>query len=111
MADGTRLVVPPDYHRPGTEPPLTASPRWNQVKEVFQAALERTPHERAVFLRSTCGDDAALHAEVESLLVAHDQAGSFAAQPAILSLDGFNQLESEDHLLHAGDRLGLYEVT
>ena len=31
-----------------------------------------------MFLDKTCGDDAALREEVESLLRAHEQAGSFA---------------------------------
>jgi serine/threonine protein kinase/tetratricopeptide (TPR) repeat protein len=39
--------------------------------------LELAPAERAEFLRANCGDDAALRAEVESLLESHDRADSF----------------------------------
>ena len=35
------------------------------------------------FLRDECGDDAALREEVESLLAAHAEAGSFAELPPI----------------------------
>jgi serine/threonine-protein kinase len=88
---------------------VTSPPLWERVKEVFQAALEREPHDRAAFVRGTCGEDAALQAEVESLLVAHEQAGSFGARPAILSLDV--PTETEDRVLHPGERLGPFEVT
>ena len=42
--------------------------RWRQVEAVFQAAQERAPDERAAFLDQTCGEDAGLRQEVESLL-------------------------------------------
>ena len=89
---------------------VTAAPQWNRVKEVFHAALEREPRERAVYLQMACGEDAALQAEVESLLVAHDQAGSFAARPAIVSLHAANPIATEDRLLQSGERLGPFEI-
>ncbi len=46
--------------------------RWAQLKTVFTAALERPPGERARFLQQTCGDDAELLQEVQSLLESHD---------------------------------------
>ena len=48
-----------------------------RVKEVFHAAVDHGPAGRAAFLSSACGEDAALRAEVERLLSAHDQATSF----------------------------------
>ena len=42
--------------------------RWQRVKELFQAAVERPSAERARFLASAAGDDEALRREVESLL-------------------------------------------
>jgi len=90
------------------------APGWERIKEVFQDALERPPHDRAQWLRARCGDDRALQAEVESLLATHEQAGSFADQP---SVDVLNMLAAESHAftsvgraLHAGDRLGVYEI-
>lgn len=44
---------------------------WEKIKEVFAAALECHPGQRAAFLDEVCAQDAALRAEVESLLSAH----------------------------------------
>jgi len=62
---------------------MTADPNWERVKQIFQAALDREPQRRDAFLREVCSDDAALQAEVESLLDAHQRAGSFAEGPAV----------------------------
>jgi hypothetical protein len=51
--------------------------RWARIKSVFNAAAERPASERATFIRSKCGGDESLASEVESLLAAHDGAGSF----------------------------------
>jgi hypothetical protein len=42
--------------------------RWGRVKALFHAALEKDPVDRAAFLKSSCGDDAEVRAEVQSLL-------------------------------------------
>ena len=60
--------------------------RWQQVKEVLYAALERIPAQRAAFLDDACQGDQALRGEVEALLVAHEQAEEsedFLNQPAL----------------------------
>src|SRR5688572_12175015 len=46
--------------------------RWEQVKALFQAAVERPSAERAQFLRAAAGGDQLLRHEVESLLRADD---------------------------------------
>ena len=46
--------------------------RWRRVGELFHRALERDPGERTRFLDEACGGDAALRAEVDSLLAHHD---------------------------------------
>jgi hypothetical protein len=48
------------------------------VKQIFQSALDRAPQERSAFVREACGDDGEVRTEVESLLRAHQDAGSFA---------------------------------
>ena len=75
---------------------------WDRVKHVFQAALERSPLSRSTFLNETCGQDAALRAEVESLLAAHEAAGASFERPAVDAL--------VDRPLQRGDRLGSYEI-
>jgi len=39
-------------------------PRWQQVKQLFQAALDKGPLERDAFVREACAGDTALQAEV-----------------------------------------------
>src|SRR5260370_32618777 len=65
--------------------------RWREVDELLQWVLELDPPERAEFLARRCGLDQQLRLEVESLLAAHDGAGSFletrtAAQRAGLAV-------------------------
>ena len=47
------------------------------VKQIFGEALEKPPTERAAFLKTACGSDAALRGEVEALLAAFDAADEF----------------------------------
>ena len=56
--------------------------RWQKVKGIFEAALERAPAERSDFLAQACGEDTSLRREVESLLTAHEKDGSFMDSPA-----------------------------
>src|SRR5947209_19376268 len=49
--------------------------RWQQLKQIFQSALERNPAERSAFLSQTCADDPALRSQVESLIASPAQAG------------------------------------
>jgi len=49
--------------------------QWQQIQELFEAAVDRPPQERRAFLDQACGDDPELRAEVESLLE-HDEAAS-----------------------------------
>jgi hypothetical protein len=86
---------------------------WDRVKELFQAALDRPPHERAAYLRERCGDDRALQAEVESLLATHEQAEGFAERPEIEllgALEADSRMSAAGRALHCGDRLGAYEI-
>ena len=52
--------------------------RWPRVKEILQSALDLAPEKRSAFLREACGEDHDVREEVESLLRAHQAAGSFA---------------------------------
>ncbi len=63
--------------------------RWDAVSIDFQrleqllaeAAGKTDPAQRTAFLDKACGDDRELRAEVERLLAAHEQAGSFLESP------------------------------
>jgi serine/threonine-protein kinase len=60
---------------------VTSPQRWQRVKQIFDAALEIAPAERAAFLELACALDLALRTEVESLLAALDEAGTFIDTP------------------------------
>ena len=58
--------------------------RWAQIDQLLEQALERPASERAAFLAAACGADTGLRREVESLLVAHQDAeAEFLATPAL----------------------------
>ena len=51
--------------------------RWQKVDELFAAALDVSPHERAAFLDNACGGDQALRREVEKMLGFEERAQDF----------------------------------
>jgi eukaryotic-like serine/threonine-protein kinase len=57
--------------------------RWQQIERIYHATREMDKSARAEFLAKACGEDTALRAEVESLLVQADQHESFLQSPAI----------------------------
>ncbi|MDQ3749895.1 MAG: hypothetical protein M3367_12940 [Acidobacteriota bacterium] len=63
--------------------------RWRQVKEIFDAALERNPTERAAFLSVACADDELLKSEIESLLAADASESGFLKSPARYHYRGY----------------------
>ena len=81
--------------------------RWQQIKDVFNLALEYEPGKRSSFLSQACDNDAALQKEVESLLAAHDKDGSFIDSPAYKAASEL-MLEND---LKPGQVLGSYEIT
>ncbi len=50
---------------------------WEEVKRIFDAALQQDAVSRGNFLSQACGGNDELQKEVEKLLAAHEQAGSF----------------------------------
>ena len=73
--------------------------RWQQVKAVLAAALERAPEQRSDYLNQVCVEES-LRTEVESLLAAHHDAdSSFLGLPD----RGLGELAS-------GTKLGPYEI-
>ncbi len=55
--------------------------RWERIKALFDAALDRPAEERSHFLAKACADDEALRAEVARLIAEHDRAGEFLNAP------------------------------
>jgi serine/threonine protein kinase len=56
---------------------------WQKVEEILQAALDRPPQERALFLNEACSGDAQLQREANWLIDAYNEAGDFIEEPAI----------------------------
>jgi serine/threonine protein kinase len=89
---------------------------WDRVKRVFQGALDVPPEGRASYLRQTCRDDVQLRREVESLLAAHDAAGTFVDRPAIEALVAswatrhLDEAPRHPKALQTGLRLGPYRI-
>jgi TolB-like protein/Tfp pilus assembly protein PilF/predicted Ser/Thr protein kinase len=57
--------------------------RWEQVAQLYGAALEREGRERAAFLGEACAGDEDLRREVESLLAYEGKKASFLESPAL----------------------------
>jgi TolB-like protein len=79
--------------------------RLQKLDDLFQAALEMPAESRPAFLDDACADDEALRAEVESLLHAHDRAGSFIQESAS---DIAGEWAADQNLL--GRSIGKYAV-
>jgi eukaryotic-like serine/threonine-protein kinase len=81
--------------------------RWQQVKPILESALALDAESRKAFLDSACAD-ISLRIEVESLLDAHDGAGTNALSPG-----GPLRIDTEAELrfrLTPGKRVGAYEI-
>jgi serine/threonine protein kinase/Tol biopolymer transport system component len=110
MADGAGLAVPPPDAGHGVS--VSGEPDWARIKAVFQSALEQPAGLRSSFVIEACGGDHALQIEVESLLSAHDTAGTFASGEALASLStaALHDLSASGSGVEPGSRIGVYEV-
>ncbi len=82
--------------------------RWEKLKRLFEAALEREVPDRTAYLDEACGPDEGLRKEVQLLLDNYGQ-DSFLEKPAYEAVPELFQSDSEDALV--GKWLGTYEVT
>ena len=87
---------------------------WTRLTELFEAALDREPAERAGFLSVACAGDDGLRREVELLIDSHERAGDFGTSPAFhFAAAGVSLSDSAtafEATLTPGARLGRYEV-
>ena len=81
---------------------------WQQVKEVFEGALECQGSARTDFLDRVCAGDVTLRAEVESLLRSFQEAGSFMESPAVAG--AAESLVGKQTRYLMGQRLKHYEI-
>lgn len=83
--------------------------RWKQIDELFQAALDREPSQRAAFLEQACDGDETLRQEVESMLASDEQAQSFIEKPAVE--DAADLLVNQTTQSKVGWTIGPYKIT
>lgn len=82
--------------------------RWQQVKDIFNSAINYRPEERSLFISQACLGDEELRSEVESLIASHEQSGSFIDQPAFEAAASW--LANERAELNPGQVIATYEV-
>src|SRR6266850_3152506 len=79
--------------------------RWQQISQIYHAALTREESDRTAFVREACAGDEALRREVESLLAQESGAAGFLSTPA--AIDGAALSDSQPTMLPAaGGRHG-----
>src|SRR5262245_21716205 len=83
--------------------------RWQQVQELYHAALELEPNQRSAFVKENCDGDEAVRREVEALLASHGKAGSSYLETPALKLAAHAVAETPSRSL-VGKTLGNYQV-
>lgn len=86
------------------------SENWPKVKELFSATLELDSHERVSFLNRACAADDNLRTEVFALLSAHDAAGDFILQPAVVDVGFLAGQEPDLSAAITGQQIGSYQI-
>jgi serine/threonine-protein kinase len=86
--------------------------RWEQIGQIYHAALELAPAERSDFLIRVCAGDEALLLEVESLISAAEQAGDFIAASALRDASEILTAETAEQHSMAPERkrIGHYQI-
>jgi eukaryotic-like serine/threonine-protein kinase len=82
--------------------------RWQKVKEIFHAALDKPAPERTAFIAQACGGDEDLRKEVESLLTSSAKDGSFIDSPAYEA--AATLITNQPAELKKGTTVGAYEI-
>jgi len=84
--------------------------RWERVRTLLEALIDRPVNDRPKFLASACANEPDIRREVESLLNAHDAAAGFLEpERRPLSRTG-TPIEADSPGLQPGTRLGAFEV-
>jgi serine/threonine-protein kinase len=84
------------------------SDRWQQIEQLYHAALEREGNQRFAFVQEACAGDDALRREVESLLAHEKGVGSFLEAPALEAAAKMLGKDASRSLV--GHQIGPYQV-
>lgn len=82
--------------------------KWERVKAVFHSALDLPESERASFIASECGDDAAMLVEVNSLFESHVESEELFESPAFESISSL--VEQKALPSRVGQSIGNYKI-
>ena len=82
--------------------------RWQKINDVFQSVVELELDEQSAYLKKACADDKSLREQVETLLAANNEAGTFIAGNAAKDVGHLLTLENQKTL--TGESLGHYEI-
>ncbi|MEM8946073.1 MAG: protein kinase [Planctomycetota bacterium] len=77
----------------------------DRAQQLFEQVVELSLADRAQALASECGDNHQLRDRVESLLIAHDDAGSFLGEPTIDHVAAYSEPAEQ-----AGTTIGRYKL-
>jgi len=88
--------------------PFMSSDRWQQIEELYHAALKLELRQRAAFLEQACSGDEDLRRELESLLAADAQAENFIESPALEM--AAQALADAGPPTLVGKKLGAYQI-
>jgi len=86
---------------------------WQQLKDLFQTALELSEEVRRAYLLDACNGDTELLHRVEKLLSAHSTAGAFLNSPAVVDagiIGSTEEVIETEVEVCTGRRLGPYEI-
>ena len=81
---------------------------WEQVKDIFQAVIERPPTEREQYLNQICHGDKNLSDEVRELLDSFEDDDSFFERPVIGEVAEI--IAASEKKLQVGERLDRYQI-
>lgn len=81
--------------------------KFRRADAVFDAALDIDPEKRAAFVEHACGADAALRADVDRLLRAHDRVDDFLMEPL---LDALSSERGGEAGVPPPARMGVYRI-
>lgn len=82
--------------------------RWQQLKSVFDEALQLDPSQRPGYIDEGCALDPELRKEIESILSAHEQVREEYLDTPAAGLDAFQDLGGADPWI--GKHIGPYQL-
>ncbi|MBV8707162.1 MAG: protein kinase, partial [Acidobacteriaceae bacterium] len=108
-----------NLRKPSTGEAEGETNRWAELKALFDSAILLDPPERQFFIENECGPNQELRRELESLLLAYDETGSFLEQPAasvksfadtVFGATGTVSPSGESEDIAVGSRVGAYSL-